>query len=171
MLLSMIPNEWVLPLLAGLTGLLLISWGVRRVRAARRRRRPPQLHPKLAKYGGHEEVAAQRRREAQRIVATSSTSSIAGYRILRQIEAVFVDGFRRTDEAIEGLKAVAAMKGANGVINVRHQAAPNGKYEATGDAVWLVQEGAESSERSGSAQAAGPSETERRPDKSTDADA
>ena len=76
-------------------------------------------------------------RLAGRIVATSSTASIAGFTIVRQIEAVFVDGLRWPEEAIAGLKAVAAMKGANGVINVRHAPSGTGRYSANGDAVVL----------------------------------
>ena len=105
-----------------------------------RRRRPPTIHPKLQKYGeGYGEpdadLIAKRRCEAARIVATSSTPTIAGYDIVEQVEAVFVDGFRRPEEALEGLKAAAAMKGANAVSNVRQERGPSGKCSASGDGV------------------------------------
>ena len=35
---------------------------------------------------------------------------------------------------MEGLKAVAAMKGANALINVRHESTSSGHYTAAGDA-------------------------------------
>jgi len=117
------------------TVLLGVIWITRRVRRAVRRRRSPQIHPKLRAYQPAEDVASLRRQEAERIVATSSTEQITGYRIIRQIEAVFVDGFRRPDEAIEGLKAAAAMKGGNAVTHVRHSPSQLGKYSASGDAV------------------------------------
>jgi hypothetical protein len=119
---------------------LLLVWIVIRVRQGLRRRKPTVIHPKLKKYQPDPgvDVIAERQREAAKIVATSSTSRITGYRVERQIEAIFVDGFRRADEAVEGLKAVAAMKGANGVTNVAHTMTGGGKYCANGDAVILV---------------------------------
>ncbi len=113
---------------------------VRRVRLFFRRRRPPRIHPKLQKYGEQygpvdEVVAAKRRAEAAHIIATSSTGAIAGYDLVEQVEAVFVDGFRRPEEATEGLKAAAAMKGANGVTNVNHDRNASGRCSASGDAV------------------------------------
>lgn len=105
------------------------------------RRRRIRLNPKLAVYGGgpddpgREELAAQRRVEANKIVATSSTTTVAGYDIIEQIEAVFVDGFRRPEEALEGLKAAGAMKGANAIVNVRQSRGSLGKCSASGDAV------------------------------------
>ena len=114
-------------------------WLAIRIRRKLNRAKPPRIHPKLQKYQMSDDVAAQRRAEASKIVATSSTSEVAGFQIVRQIEAVFVDGFRRPEEAVEGLKAVAAMKGANGVTNVRHESVGMGKYSASGDAVVIEQ--------------------------------
>lgn len=122
-------------LVIGATVFLAVAWIAIRVRRWLRRRRPPRIHPKLAKYQQSNDVAQLRHREAQKILATSSTDAIAGYRVVRQIEAVFVDGFRRPEEAVEGLKAASAMKGANAVINVRHSPSSMGRYCATGDAV------------------------------------
>ena len=100
------------------------------------RNRPAKIHPRLQKYAGDDaEFVQKRREEASKIVATSSTSSIAGYILVEQVEAVFVDGFRRPEDAIEGIKAVAAMKGANAVINVCHNRTSGGKCSASGDAV------------------------------------
>ncbi len=70
-----------------------------------------------------------------KIIATSSGGELAGFRVVRQVEAVFVDGFRRPEEAVEGLKAVAAMKGANALLHVRHEPIGSGRYSASGDAV------------------------------------
>ena len=121
---------------------------VRKIRRALRRRRPVRLHPKLQKYGeGYSEpdpeLVAKRRMEAGRIVATSSTSAIAGYEIIEQVEAIHVDGFRRTEDAREGLKAMAAMKGANAVTNVRQALGASGKCAASGDAVIIRKTSAE----------------------------
>lgn len=114
---------------------LAVIWIALRVRRFIRRRRPPRIHPKLARYQYGEGVSKLRSEEAQKIIATSSTNQIAGYQVVRQIEAVFVDGFRRPEEAIEGLKAASAMKGANAVLNVRHNPSSMGRYSAAGDAV------------------------------------
>lgn len=122
-------------LVVGATVLLMALWIALRVRRWLRRRRSPRIHPNLAKYQQGDEVARLRRAEAQKILATSSTNAIAGFRIIRQIEAVFVDGFRRPEEAVEGLKAASAMKGANAVINVSHSPSSMGRYCASGDAV------------------------------------
>ena len=132
-------SGWKMWGLGAVVALLTGRWLYRKVRRAIRRRRGFALHPKLEKYGDHREaeaeVAAKRREEASRIVATSSTATIAGYEIAEQVEAVFVDGFRRPEEALEGLKAVAAMKGANAVANVRHDRDAGGHCDARGDAV------------------------------------
>ncbi|MCO6436222.1 MAG: hypothetical protein J5J06_03950 [Phycisphaerae bacterium] len=136
-------SGWKLQALLVLLGLCLLLWLFRAVRKCIRGRRPPRLHPNLQKYAGKSasdgsadpELAAKRRSEAARIMATSSTPGIVGYEIVRQIEAVYVDGFRRPEEATEGLKAVAAMKGANALTNVRTSRDAAGKYAAAGDAV------------------------------------
>lgn len=121
-------------------GLLIALYVYRRVRQAIRRRRPPTFHAKMQPYaeGIHSldaDLVARRRAEAARIAASSSTGAIAGYEVIEQVEAVFVDGFRRPEEALEGLKASAAMKGANALLNVRHERGPSGKCAAAGDAV------------------------------------
>ncbi len=121
---------------AALAALFLARKLWRGVRRFQRSRRPPVLHPKLQKYGIDPEEAARERRElAARIVATSSGERLAGYEIVQQIEAVFVEGFRSPAEAIEGLKAAAAHAGANAVINVRPERSLAGRCGASGDAV------------------------------------
>ena len=115
--------------------LVMLLWISRRIRRILRRRRPALVNPKLAHYGESEELVQARHREASKIVATSSTDRIVGYDIRRQVEAVFVDGFRRPEEALEGLKAAAAMKGANALTNVRSERTAAGKCSARGDAV------------------------------------
>ena len=72
---------------------------------------------------------------ASRIKATSSTDQIPGYKMIQAIEALYVDGFRTPAEALEGLKAAAAEKGANAVINVHHERSSMGRCAASGDAV------------------------------------
>ena len=74
-------------------------------------------------------------RLAGRIVSTSSTTTIAGFEIVRQIEAVFADGHPSQSRAVEALKALAAEKGANALINLGSARLPSGKCVAQGDAV------------------------------------
>ena len=129
----MLSNDPAFTVLLVATAALAVLWIVLRIRT---RRREPRIHPRLQRYAGPDaEYARHRREEAQKIIATSSTGTIAGYHIDEQVEAVFVDGFRRPEEAIEGIKAAAAMKGANAVINLRHERSAGGKCSASGDAV------------------------------------
>jgi hypothetical protein len=140
-------SGWKLYAALGAAGGLILLWIVRKWRRILRSRRPPVYHPKLQPYAEgapalDESLSAQRRAEAARIVATSSKDSIAGYDILEQVEAVFVEGLRRPEDALEGLKAAAAMKGANALTNVRHERTSAGKYAASGDAVLVRRIGA-----------------------------
>ncbi len=128
-------SDYIWIAVGAVVGLLILRWMVRGVRRRLRLRRPPKLNPKLQQYGDQEDHLRARRAEAAKIVATSTTDLIVGYTILRQVEAVVVDGFRRADEAIEGLKATAAMKGANAVTHVQTERTPSGRCSARGDAV------------------------------------
>ncbi len=130
------PSELQWKIVVAAAVVLAAIWTVLRIRRWLRRKQPPKIHPKLQKYQpSHDDFAAQRHEESQKIIATSSGESLVGYRVIRQVEAVFVDGFRRPEEAVEGLKAVAAMKGANAVLRVRHEPIGSGRYSASGDAV------------------------------------
>jgi len=125
-------QERLIWLVAILLGLLVIQ----RMLTALRRRRPPKLHPNLQKYGGRSDEEQNADLDASlKILATSSTPSVAGYKIVRQIEAVFVDGCRAPAEAVTALKAAAARRGANAVINLSQQRTAAGKCSAQGDAV------------------------------------
>lgn len=121
--------------LAVLVGLLVLRSVVRGAARRLRRRRPARLNPKLQKYDEQGDLARARREEAAKIVATSTTDHIVGYTIVQQVEAVVVDGFRRPEEALEGLKAAAAMKGANAVTHVHTERTSSGRCGARGDAV------------------------------------
>lgn len=129
--------DWYDPYLIGAVaaGGLFLLWLIRRIGRRMRRRRPARLSPKLQHYGQTPEVAQARRQEAAKIIATSSTGQIVGYHTVEQVEAVFVDGFRRPEEALEGLKAAAAMKGANALTNVHTERTSAGRCSASGDAV------------------------------------
>lgn len=117
---------------AVLAGLVLL----RRVLRGLRRRRPAQIHPKLAKYAGRSEADIEADRiAAQNVIATSSTSSLAGYDIVRQIEAVFVEGHRAPQEAVQALRAAAGRLGANAIINLAQERTTAGRCTARGDAV------------------------------------
>jgi len=70
-----------------------------------------------------------------RIIATSSTQAAPGFEVTRQIEAVFSDGHTTPARAVEMLKAVAAQKGANAILNLTTDRQLSGKCQARGDAV------------------------------------
>jgi len=116
---------------------LAVLWSlVRRIRRALRSRRPVQIHPKLAKYNiDQAELDQQRREQAVGIIATSTGNRLTGFRVVRQVEAVFVDGYRNPDEAIIAIKADAVERGANALLNVRTDRTAAGKCSASGDAV------------------------------------
>ena len=121
--------------LAVLLGLAFLRRLVRRVRRARK---PAALHPKLQAYAGRAAVDVEADREAAaKIVATSSTGTVAGYEIVQQIEAVFVEGYRTPQEATTALKATAGRKGANAIINLSQQRSGAGRSTSQGDAVLI----------------------------------
>ena len=130
--------SWLVKTLVVLIVVVIFLKVYRRIRRFIIRRRPAKLHIKLQPYGEGSialpEHATIRRGQAAKIVATSSGPTILGYELLEQVEAVFVDGFRRPEDAVEGLKAAAAMKGANAVINLQTESQGN-RYAARGDAV------------------------------------
>lgn len=111
--------------------LVLRVIGRRRERAAWARRRA-ELHRTYEQVRLEQEEI---RELAARIEATSSTSRIAGFSIVRQIETVFTDGRPSSAAAVELAKALAARKGANALINLHTQQTPAGKWVASGDAV------------------------------------
>ncbi len=117
-------------------GVLIVLRIVRMIANAARRARPAKIHPRLQKYA--EPTAAQRaesEKDAAKILTTSSRAEIPGYVTVQQIEAVFVDGFRESNEAILGLKAGAGRKGANAILNVTQDRTANNRCSASGDAV------------------------------------
>lgn len=127
-------SDWRNAALLG--GGVVALWLLLRIRRAIRARRPARIHPKLAPYMMNDPaLLAQRRAEAAGIVATSSTDRVAGYEIVQQIEAVFEDGHRSPADAIESLKASAARRGANALINLAQQRTAAGRCTAQGDAV------------------------------------
>lgn len=85
--------------------------------------------------GLRERKQAELERVAARIIATSSSDAIAGFTIVRQIEAVFTDDHPSPTLAVQALKVVAAEIGANGIINLHSTRPPAGKCMAYGDAV------------------------------------
>ena len=116
--------------------ILIVLRVVRLITNVARRARPVKIHPRLQKYA--EPTAAQRaesEKDAAKILTTSSRAEIPGYVTVKQIEAVFVDGFREPNEAILGLKAAAGRKGANAILNVTQERTANNKCLASGDAV------------------------------------
>jgi hypothetical protein len=119
---------------------LIILWlglrVLREVMRAIRRRRPATIHPQLQKYNvDHAELDRQRQEKARAIVATSTGDRLAGFRIVRQVEAVFVEGYRTPEEAVIALKAAAAERGANALLNVTTARTAAGRCTASGDAI------------------------------------
>jgi uncharacterized protein YbjQ (UPF0145 family) len=110
--------------------LLRIAGRWREARAAARRRAELRRQ-----YESVRLEQAEIARLAQEIVATSSTARIAGYAILRQVETVFGDGKPSSGAAAELVKALAAQKGANALINLQTRQMATGKWVASGDAV------------------------------------
>ena len=105
-----------------------------------RRRPPPTIHPSLQKYNiDYTKQTKEQQKRAAAIVATSTGNRLAGYRIVRQVDAVFVEGYRTPQEAIVALKALAAECGANAILNVKTDRTSAGKCTASGDAIVAVQ--------------------------------
>lgn len=111
-----------------LLGRVYASWKERR-RLTKRRAAAARAQQITA------EQEAEQQRLVNKIIATSSTGEIAGFTIKRQIEAVFSDGHPSPQHAIDMLKAIAARKGANAIINVASGRVGGGKCVAQGDAV------------------------------------
>lgn len=119
-----------------LVALLIVSKVLGGIRRFLRRRRPPTIHPNLQKYNiDHAQLSRERQEKARTIVATSTGNRLAGFRIVRQVEAVFVEGYRTPEDAIIALKAAAADRGANAILNVQTQRTAAGRCSASGDAI------------------------------------
>lgn len=135
-LLSRVPWQiWALIAAAGITLIILrkIWWAVwRQIRLSR----GPRIHPALRKYNvDRVELQRRQREQAAGIVATSTSNRLAGYRLVRQVEAVFVEGFSSPEDALIALKAAAAERGANAILNVKTEHTAAGRCTASGDAV------------------------------------
>ncbi len=121
-----------------------IGWIVLRkawtsVSRAIRLSRPPRIHPSLQKYNVDKvEVQRQQRELAAGVVATSTSNRLVGYRMVRQVEAVFVEGFSSPEDALIALKAAAVERGANAILNVRTEHTAAGRCTASGDAVLVA---------------------------------
>lgn len=115
--------------------IVFVLWLIRRRRdaiaAARRREEYRQ------QFEASQQQQQETARLATRIITTSSQATIAGFEIIRQIEAVMTDGHTSPTKAVESLKAVAAQKGGNAIINLISEKEPGGKYFARGDAVMV----------------------------------
>lgn len=148
---SFIPEayrRWVWIGLAVLIALLVLQKIRYHVDRWLHRRREPLIHPRLQRYNvDHAELLAQQREQAKGIVATSTGNRLAGYRIIRQIEAVYQDGHRTPEEAITALKAAAVEHGANALLNVKTERTAAGKCAASADAVQVAPLSARTSSR------------------------
>lgn len=112
---------------------LLVSSILKKIRLSiSERSRRAELKRTMSEAAARQEETA---RLAARIIATSSTSQIVGFEIVQQIEAVFTDGHPAPAKAAEAIKAEAAARGANALINMSDVRLPNGKCSARGDAV------------------------------------
>jgi hypothetical protein len=116
--------------------LIVLSLIARLWRRSRETAHDARRRAELRKQRGYLHLKQQEiERLAGGIIATSSTASIAGYTIIRQVEAVFTDGHPSPGKAVAVLKATAAQMGANAVINLNSVRPPSGKCVAHGDAV------------------------------------
>ncbi len=130
------PDAPVLAILAAAGAIILVAIVARVLRARREAAYFAARRRELRQTRGYLYMQQQELEQAAgRIVATSSTGTIAGYRVVRQIEAVFCDGQVSPVRAVTVLKAMAAEKGANALINLSGEQLPSGKYVARGDAV------------------------------------
>ncbi len=118
---------------AALLVFALVFTAIRRRREARAERQ--RLESRRQQIGYLHMQQQEVERMASRIIATSSTSSLAGFEVVRQIEAVFTDGAPSPKRAVDVLKAMAAEKGANAIVNLASERQPSGKCSARGDAV------------------------------------
>jgi len=126
----------VLAIVGGAVAVILATIVVRIVQGrleARRRRR--EIRERRRRLEWLEQRRQELERLAARIVATSSTAAVPGFVIVRQVEAVFTEGQATPAEAVVVLKALAAQRGANAIINLSSQRLPSGKCTAQGDAV------------------------------------
>lgn len=119
-------------------GVIVIRFLARRSESSRAARARAELRAGMRQVRLQQE---QITRLAARIIATSSTSRIAGFGIVRQIEAVFSDGEKSSEAAVELVKAHAAEKGANAIVNLQTRQTPTGKWVANGDAVVVKEYG------------------------------
>lgn len=104
-----------------------------------RLRRPASIHPSLQKYSvDRAEIQRQQRELAAGIISTSTGNRLAGYRLVRQVEAVFVEGFSSPEDALIALKAAAVQRGANAILNVKTEHTAAGRCTASGDAVHVT---------------------------------
>lgn len=129
-------RPWLMWGAVALLVVLMVKIVWRRISRLLRHRRPSQIHSNLQKYNiDYTEQIRKQKEQAVAIVATSTGNRLAGYRIVRQVEAVFVEGYRTPEEAIVALKATAAERGANAILNVQTERTSAGKCTASGDAV------------------------------------
>lgn len=125
--------------IAVLVGLIALRKLVRFVARQIRLSRPTVIHPSLAKYNVDRVEVQKRQRELSAgVVATSTSNRLAGYRLLRQVEAVFVQGFSSPEDALIALKATAVERGANAILNVKTEHTAAGRCTASGDAVLVA---------------------------------
>ena len=134
-----VPREWLIYAVVIGVALIVLRRVLGGLGRAWRRSKPVNINPKLAKYNvDRAEVARQQRELAVQIEATSTGRNLAGYRIIRQVEAVFVEGYAAPEEALIALKAAAAERGANAVLNLKTARTTAGRCTASGDAVVVV---------------------------------
>jgi len=117
-------------------GIIVLVIVLRIIRRVRYRLANARLRATLARERDEmHQQQAEAHRLAERILATSSTARIAGYAIVRQVETLITEARPSSAGAMELLKATAARKGANALINVQTQQTAGGKWVANGDAV------------------------------------
>lgn len=131
-----VPRQAWIALVAVVVAWIVLARLWRGLRRWARRGRPAQIHPSLQRYNvDWAEVQRRQRELAVGIIATSTSNRLAGYRLVRQVEAVFVEGYTSPEDALIALKAASVERGANALLNVQTQRTAAGKCTASADAV------------------------------------
>ena len=138
-LLEKVPEPYrplVVPGVSAIVGLIVLRMVIGRVsRALRRRVRRSSIRDWRSTASITWSWTRNGARRPRRSRRPRPSARLAGFKIVRQVEAVFVEGYRSPEEALIALKAEAAERGANGILNVNTDRTAAGRCSASGDAV------------------------------------
>ena len=107
-----------------------------RKRRKEQSRRQKEINRRQKEINRQKEKEEKEKKERiQSIIATSSSNSIIGYCIIKQLEMVSHSDTLDEEEAKQELKDKAAKLGANAIINIRIVRSRGGEVSIQGDAV------------------------------------